>query len=183
MLRFFITSFFIIFGSFVYAEDDTINTNTNINSSGSMDTTIQSPPPSAISPQVSTSGSDLCVVGISGAVQTQILGISGGKTVKDLNCERIRASKLLSDLGMRVASVALLCVDDRVKEAMKNAGTPCPIDGKIGDEARLEWEMRAVEARISEDQKNLVERLFDEQAETKIGLGVIIGTLFMLLLL
>ena len=132
MLRFLIVSFFIIFGSFVYAEDDTINTNTNINSSGSMDTTIQSPPPSAISPQVSTSGSDLCVVGISGAVQTQILGISGGKTVKDLNCERIRASKLLSDLGMRVASVSLLCADDRVKEAMKNAGTPCQINGKVG---------------------------------------------------
>ena len=183
MLRLLIIGFFIVFGCFVYAEDDTIKTDTSINSSGSMDITINSPPPSAISPQVSTSGSDLCVVGISGAVQTQILGISGGKTVKDLNCERIRASKLLSDLGMRVASVALLCVDNRVKEAMKNAGTPCPINGKIGDEARLEWEMRAVEARISEDQKNLVERLFDEQAETKIGLGVIIGTLFMLLLL
>jgi hypothetical protein len=183
MLRFLIVSFFIIFGGFVYAEDDTINTNTNINSSGSMDTTIQSPPPSAISPQVSTSGSDLCVVGISGAVQTQILGISGGKTVKDLNCERLRASKLLYDLGMKVASVALLCQDERVRIAMSNSGSYCPINGKIGDEARLEWEMKAVEARISEDQKNLVERLFDEQAETKVGLGVIIGTLFMLLLL
>ena len=85
MLRLLIIGFFIVFGSFAYAEDDTINTNTNINSSGSMETTINSPPPSAISPQVSTSGSDLCVVGISGAVQTQILGISAGKTVKDLN--------------------------------------------------------------------------------------------------
>ena len=66
---------------------------------------------------------------------------------------------------------------------MKNAGTYCPVDGKIGDEARLEWEMRAVEARISEDQKNLVERMFDEDAETKVGLGVIISTLFLLLLL
>lgn len=84
---------------------------------------------------------------------------------------------------MKVASVALLCGDDRVKLAMKNAGTYCPVDGKIGDEARLEWEMRAVEARISEDQKNLVERMFDEDAETKVGLGVIISTLFLLLLL
>jgi hypothetical protein len=122
-------------------------------------------------------------VGISGAVQTQILGISGGKTVKDLNCERLRASKLLYDLGMKVASVSLLCQDERVRIAMANSGSFCPINGKIGDEARLEWEMKAVEARISEDQKNLVERLFDEQAETKVGLGVIIGTLFMLLLL
>lgn len=183
MLRFFITSFFIIFGSFVYAEDDTIKTDTNINSNGSMDTTINSPPPSAISPQVSTSGSDLCVVGISGAVQTQILGISGGKTVKDLNCERLRASRVLFDLGMKVASVSLLCGDERVRIAMKNAGTYCPVDGKIGDEARIEWEMRAIEAQISEEQKNLVERMFDEDAETKIGLGVIISTLFFLLLL
>ena len=184
MLRLLIIGFFIVFGSFAYAEDDdVIRSESRIISDGSMDTTINSPPPSAISPQVSTSGSDLCVVGISGAVQTQILGISGGKTVKDLNCERLRASKLLHDLGMKVASVALLCDDERVRIAMANSGSFCPINGKIGDEARLEWEMKAVEARISEDQKNLVERLFDEQAETKIGLGVIIGTLFMLLLL
>ena len=184
MLRLLIIGFFIVFGSFAYAEDDdVIRSESRVISDGSMDTTINSPPPSAISPQVSTSGSDLCVVGISGAVQTQILGISGGKTVKDLNCERLRASKLLYDLGMKVASVALLCQDERVKIAMSNSGSYCPINGKIGDEARLEWEMKAVEARISEDQKNLVERLFDEQAETKIGLGVIIGTLFMLLLL
>ena len=183
MLRLLIIGFFIIFGSFAYAEDDTIKTDTNINSNGSMKTTINSPPPSAISPQVSTSGSDLCVVGISGAVQTQILGISAGKTVKDLNCERLRASRLLFDLGMKVASVALLCSDEKVKIAMKDAGPYCPVDGKIGDEARIEWEMRAIEAQISEEQKNLVERMFDEDAETKIGLGVIISTLFFLLLL
>jgi len=183
MIRLLIIVFFLTFGSFAFAEDDTIKTDTNINSNGSMKTTIVSPPPSAISPQVSTSGSDLCVVGISGAVQTQILGISAGKTVKDLNCERLRAARLLYDTGMKVASVALLCGDDRVKLAMKNAGTYCPVDGKIGDEARIEWEMRAIEAQISEEQKNLVERMFDEDAETKIGLGVIISTLFFLLLL
>ena len=183
MIRLLIIVFFLTFGSFAFAEDDTIKTDTNINSNGSMKTTIVSPPPSAISPQVSTSGSDLCVVGISGAVQTQILGISAGKTVKDLNCERLRASRLLFDLGMKVASVSLLCGDKRVRIAMKNAGTYCPVDGKIGDEARIEWEMRAIEAQISEEQKNLVERMFDEDAETKIGLGVIISTLLFLLLL
>ena len=183
MIRLLLVVIFLTFGSFAFAEDDTIKTDTNINSNGSMKTTIVSPPPSAISPQVSTSGSDLCVVGISGAVQTQILGISAGKTVKDLNCERLRAARLLYDTGMKVASVALLCGDDRVKLAMKNAGTYCPVDGKIGDEARIEWEMRAIEAQISEEQKNLVERMFDENAETKIGLGVIISTLFFLLLL
>ena len=86
MIRLLLVVIFLTFGSFAFAEDDTIKTDTNINSNGSMKTTIVSPPPSAISPQVSTSGSDLCVVGISGAVQTQILGISAGKTVKDLDC-------------------------------------------------------------------------------------------------
>ena len=51
-------------------------------SDGTMDTTINSPPPSAISPQISASNSDLCTVGVAGAVQTQILGISAGRTVE-----------------------------------------------------------------------------------------------------
>ena len=33
---------------------------------------------------------------------------------------------------MRVAAVAILCQDERVFEAMIQAGTVCPIDGKIG---------------------------------------------------
>ena len=39
-------------------------------------TTVKSAPPSAISPSISGSNSDLCTVGVSGAVQTQILGVS-----------------------------------------------------------------------------------------------------------
>ena len=66
---------------------------------------------------------------------------------------------------------------------MANSGTYCPIDGKIGDEAKLAWQMKSVQDQISDEQKNLVERMFDEKGETKIGLGVIISTLFFLLLL
>ena len=74
------------------------------------------------------------------AVQTQILGISGGKSVRDMNCERIKLSKTLYDMGMKVASVSLMCQDQRVWDAMRMAGTPCPYEGKIGDEAQAEWE-------------------------------------------
>jgi hypothetical protein len=77
---------------------------------------------------------------VSGAVQTQILGISGGSTVRDLNCERLKLAKNLYDMGMKVAAVSTLCQDPRVFEAMQDAGTPCPIQGKIGDQARQLWQ-------------------------------------------
>ena len=89
---------------------------------------------------------DLCAVGVSGAAQTQILGIAIGSTFRDKNCERLKLSKNLYDMGMKVAAVATLCQDERVFVAMMNAGTPCPIDGKIGAEARKEWQQRDLAA-------------------------------------
>lgn len=104
------------------------------------DTTVRSTPPSAISPTINITNSDLCMVGASGSVQTQILGVSGGTTVVDLNCERLKLSKTLYDMGMKVAAVSILCEDPRVFKGMQNAGTPCPVNGKIGTEATLIWE-------------------------------------------
>ena len=90
-------------------------------------TTVKSPPPSAISPSITTINNDLCVVGVSGAVQTQIFGFSGGTTTRDMNCERLKLSKTLFDMGMKVAAVSLMCQDARVFNAMGNAGTPCQV--------------------------------------------------------
>ncbi len=174
----------LLISSTVYA-DDTIYTDSNstITSDGSMDTTINSPPPSAISPQISASNSDLCTVGVAGAVQTQILGISAGRTVRDMNCEKLKNAKTMYDMGMKVAAVSIMCQDERIFDAMLNAGTPCPKDGLVGDKARLAWEMEAVEEAIERDQNNVIERMFDENGETKIGLGVIFSSLAFLLLL
>jgi hypothetical protein len=102
-------------------------------------TIVISPPPSAISPSVGSSSSDLCTTGVSGAVQTQILGVSTGEMVRDENCERLKISKTLYDMGMKVAAVSVLCQDRRVYDAMEMAGTPCPFLGKIGDQATDEW--------------------------------------------
>lgn len=136
-----IIAFFV--GS-VYAQQDTIITDSTnrstVNSNNVNETTVKSPPPSAISPTVTVINNDLCTVGVSGAVQTQILGISGGSTVRDMNCERIKLAKNLFDMGMKVAAVATLCQDERVFAAMSNAGTPCPVDGKIGAEAQAIWD-------------------------------------------
>lgn len=133
-----------IIPQFVLAQTDRIITDSTSRSSSTTtsitETTINSPPPTAISPGITVINNDLCVVGVAGAVQTQILGISGGSTVRDLNCERLKLAKNLYDMGMKVAAVSTLCQDHRVFTAMQNAGTPCPVDGKIGTEAQQIWD-------------------------------------------
>jgi hypothetical protein len=118
----------------------TSTNNSTVTTNGATTTTLKSPPPSAISPAITIINNDVCAVAASGAVQTQILGISMGGTTTDYNCERIKLSRSLYDMGMKVAAVSVMCQDRRVFDAMVNAGTPCPIDGKIGQEAATLWE-------------------------------------------
>ena len=40
---------------------------------------------------------------------------------------------------MLFRSVAVLCGDNRVWDAMMLSGTPCPYDGLVGDAARDAW--------------------------------------------
>jgi hypothetical protein len=116
------------------------NTNTNNNNNTSDITQrIESPPPSAIAPTVMGGGNDTCTITYSGAVQTQILGISGGSHIRDMNCERLKNAKTLYNMGMKVAAVSLMCQDPGVFEAMRMAGTPCPFMGEIGQAAEELW--------------------------------------------
>jgi hypothetical protein len=133
----------IVLASSIYATSETIitdsTTNSTVDSNLKSTTKVYSPPPSAISPSLSMSNSDLCTVGVSGAVQTQILGISAGKTVRDMNCERLKNAKVLYDMGMKVAAVSVMCQDKRIFSSMLNAGTPCPFDGLVGSPAKQAW--------------------------------------------
>jgi len=113
--------------------------NRNYNDNNVTQRVIQ-PPPTAIAPPMMSMGSDLCVTGVSGATQTQIFGLSFGSTQRDYNCERLKLAKTLYDMGMKVAAVATMCQDRRVFDAMMAAGTPCPVEGRIGDQARAYWE-------------------------------------------
>ena len=115
-------------------------TRSTSDSTSNSTTTIKSPPPTAVVPNITSINNDLCAVGVSGAAQTQILGIAIGSTFVDKNCERLKLSKTLYDMVMKVAAVATLCQDERVFLAMMNAGTPCPIDGKIGEQAKEIWD-------------------------------------------
>ena len=93
-------------------------------------------PPTANSPSVVVNNSDVCKTAAAGAVQTQILGISSGITITDENCERIKLSRSLYSMGMKVAAVSTLCADPRVFDAMHMAGTYCPYMGAIGEDAK-----------------------------------------------
>jgi len=121
------------------------NKNENINKNETNQTikqeiTTKAPPASAIAPSIGSSYSqDLCTTGISGAFQGQVFGLSGGKSVRDMNCERMKLSKTIYDMGMKVAAVSLMCQDERVFKAMEMAGTPCPYMGAIGDAATKQW--------------------------------------------
>jgi hypothetical protein len=158
----------------------TDNTNRNINS-GEMtnrninetqvEQTLRQPPPTAVAPGMMSGGnSDLCTTGTSGAVQTQILGVSSGGTVRDLNCERLKNAKTLYDMGMKVAAVATLCQDRRVFDAMWHAGTPCPYEGMIGERAMIAW-------NENQDKIPKNEEVRGDDFYKKTGFGALLGAL------
>ena len=118
------------------SSSNTTSTSTTNNNSYTGDTRTV---PSASAPGISAMSQDLCTVGVSAGLQKPLLGMSVGITKRDMNCERMKLSKLLFDFNMKVAAVSILCQDARVFQSMVHAGTPCPFNGKIGTEALEEW--------------------------------------------
>ena len=125
--------------------DGQTNTTTNTTTNNSTTNGSEVPVNSANAPSYSAMSQDVCSMGVSGSVSGMSFGISGGKHFRDLNCERIKLSKVLYDYGMKIAAVSLLCQDERVFFAMEMAGTPCPFEGKIGPEALEQWNKYDVE--------------------------------------
>ena len=181
----------VILTSSAYAQESVIEdiiktdstTNSTFTTKSDSTTTLKSPPPSAISPTINTSNSDLCTFGVAGAVQTQILGISAGTQFTDYNCEKLKNAKTLYDMGMKVAAVSVMCQDRRVFDAMMNAGTPCPYDGMIGEEAKLAWEAELAAGgspEVKSDKDKEKEMTTNEKTLAASG-GI--GALLLLLLL
>ena len=125
--------------------DGQTNTTPNTTTNNSTTNGSEVPVNSANAPSYSAMSQDVCSMGVSGSVSGMSFGISGGKHFSDLNCERIKLSKVLYDYGMKIAAVSLLCQDERVFFAMEMAGTPCPFEGKIGPEALEQWNKYDVE--------------------------------------
>ena len=152
-------------------------TDSTVTSNGNMTTKIEQPPPSAISPQFSAgNNSDLCTIGVAGAVQTQILGISAGTTFTEENCIRLKNAKTLYDMGMKVAAVSVMCQDQKVFDAMMHAGTPCPYNGQIGNAARLGWESHVETTKQELEESDKI----DVKEKATFGLGGLATLLFIL---
>jgi hypothetical protein len=176
-----------------YAQDETTTTTTNdpivtentttstVTTTSDSTNTVITAPPTAISPNINTANSDLCTVGVSGAVQTQILGISSGMTVRDMNCEKLKNAKTLYDMGMKVAAVSVMCQDPRIFQAMMDAGTPCPIDGKIGEEAKSEWNDPSNQDRRPDSQSGIGMNIDPDTRTTLFGGALVLGILAILL--
>lgn len=173
----------LAFASVAFAQENVIytdsTTRSTVTTNGEMTTNVNSPPPSAIAPQFNGGvNSDLCTVGVAGAVQTQILGISMGQTVRDMNCEKLKNAKTLYDMGMKVAAVSVMCQDKRVFDAMMDAGTPCPYDGMIGAQAKAAWDSDPGKQPGAETKEVL-----SEGTKTLMGAGGVLGLLALLLVL
>ena len=123
-------------GETTYESGSSSSTTTNSTSNSN----IRSAPPTSSAPSYNSMTQYVCAVGASAGLQTFGIGVSGGKHFLDKNCERLKLARILNDFGMKVAAVAILCQDERVFESMIQAGTPCPIDGKIGKQALALWE-------------------------------------------
>ena len=149
---FIVVAFWIVSFSAMAVDESSItqNTTSTVTTNGTNTTTVKSPPPSAISPNVGGNNSDLCTISSSGAMGTQIFSLSLGATYTESNCLRLKNAKTLYDFGMKVAAVSLLCADPsgEIHRAMAMAGTPCPYMGKIGSEATAAWEVHSDEIPV-----------------------------------
>ena len=101
---------------------DTSTSNT-YNGAGS---SSEIPVGSAISPTFMSNGSDTCLKGTAGSVQTVAVGFSSGGYTLDVDCTRLKYSRMLSALGLKVAAVSMLCQSEEVYKSMLLAGSPCP---------------------------------------------------------
>jgi len=124
---------FILTAGMVQAADTV--TSATVSSS----TVVDKTPPTASSPSIVVNNSDICQTGTSAALQTGVFGVSGGTTIRDLNCERIKLARSVFGMGLKVAGISILCQEVRVFDGLWMAGSPCPFMGKIGDAARDEW--------------------------------------------
>ncbi len=121
------------------AEDSTVNSHNSTqdesvsNTYNGAGSSSEIPAASAISPSYLSNGLENCLQGTSGSLQTNLFGYASGKYKEDKNCNRRRDSKMLFDLGMKVAAIGRLCQDKEVWRSMFLSGTPCPVlsNGKL----------------------------------------------------
>ena len=96
------------------------------------DTTINykgQPPAAPMAPSISSFSQDNCLVAVSGAVSSTVIGFSGGSYMMDEDCSQRKWAAFLANQGLKVAAVAVACQAKETNwDAMMMSGTPCPIE-------------------------------------------------------
>lgn len=113
-------------------------------------TVVNNTPPTANSPAVNIMNSDICKSSSVGAIQLPYIGASGGTTIKDLNCERLKLARSLYSMQMKVSAISVLCQDYRVWDAQIMSGVPCPYLSSIGNDALEGWKSEEGQKLIPE---------------------------------
>jgi|TARA_A100000172_G_scaffold4004_3_gene2453 hypothetical protein len=126
--------------STTFASGSSSNTTTNNDTTNNSYTGDTRTANSANAPALSNMSQDVCTIGIGVGGSSFSFSASIGTYKRDINCERLKLAKALHDMNMRVASIALLCQNPMVFEAMAHAGTSCPFLGSIGTDAQAKWE-------------------------------------------
>jgi hypothetical protein len=98
------------------------NTSQSIQYSGTV--TIKNVP--SVNGPALTSSNDTCMGSTSGSINIAGLGFGGGSTYVDDNCKRLKNSRELWNMGMKAASLALMCNDKDNREALEVSGQECP---------------------------------------------------------
>jgi len=151
---------------------DGSSSNTTATTTNSSTSNIKSAPFTASAPSMNTSNN--CALSLSAGVQNFSIGASVGRSYQDETCELIALSTALSRVGMKVASIALLCQDERVWQAFISAGTPCPTDGAIGKESmklianKYDYKMPTYEKWVELEKKEAKEQAKLDKKKIKI---------------
>tara|TARA_R110000787_G_scaffold127089_1_gene238417 strand:- start:115 stop:720 length:606 start_codon:yes stop_codon:yes gene_type:complete len=119
----------------------TSNTTTSTTTSNSA---TAAAPANAPSTQIYSSNS--CTIAWSSSISTITFGLAGSGYYHDPFCERRLLSKQLFSFGLRVGALSLLCQDPNVRRALYESGSYCPINSKIGLEAKAEWDKQNAKA-------------------------------------
>jgi hypothetical protein len=126
-----------------YAADPTVisSTVTGTSSSNTVSSSTIKGASTATAPSVSITNSDICKYAAgSMGVQTQVFGIAtGGTVVVDEHCMRLKSARAFNAVGLKTVAASILSADPVSFRAMWLSGVYPPINGKLGDEARMLW--------------------------------------------
>lgn len=159
-----------------------VKAQSNTSSTVASTVTVDKAPAMASSPNVMINQSDSCMVSYgAGGLSTSLFGLAAGGVKIDEACSVRKSVKLLFSLGLKVASVSLLCHSSKdVFMAMYRAGSYCPANtgekAVIGLAAKEYWDAHPEEIP---GYVKPIEEITDEEL-TGLGIG---SLLFLLLLL